>query len=95
MFAHQRVLFEIYREARYDRRYRVVYFTELNEHEREREIAHVLAGDHFHDGFLRADALPEAKRTIGRFLQRLNSGEVVEAAVVAQALREYLAVLEA
>ena len=38
MFTGDQVMFEIYREAGYDRRFKVVYFTELNEHNRETEI---------------------------------------------------------
>ena len=37
-----KVMFEIYREAGYGRKYRVVYFTELNEHNKEAEINRAL-----------------------------------------------------
>ena len=36
MAASDRTMFEIYREAVYARQYRVVYFTELDEHNKER-----------------------------------------------------------
>jgi hypothetical protein len=83
-------MFEIYREASYDRRYRVVFFTELDEHTKEQEIARATAGDHFYDGFLRADDnLPEAKRLIFQFLDQLNRGEALPASEVERALAAY------
>ncbi len=73
----EKVMFEIYREASYNRRYKVVYFTELNEHNKEAEINRALAGDHFFDGFLKEGKKNEAKAIIDRTLVRLNGGEQV------------------
>jgi hypothetical protein len=84
-------MFEIYREAGYDRRYRVVYFTELDEHNKEEEIARATAGEHVYDGFLREASLPEAKRAIARLLERCNGGDVVSPADVSHALADFLA----
>ena len=89
MFVHDKVMFEIYREAGYDRHYRVVYFTELDEHNKDAEIARATAGEHYYDGFLRADSLPEAKRVIGHVLERLNRGEAVAPPEIEQGLAEY------
>jgi hypothetical protein len=91
VFVHDKVMFEIYREAGYDRRYRVVYFTELDEHTKDQEIARATAGEHYYDGFLRAGAMAEAKRAVTRLLERLNAGEAVEVAEIERALTEYLA----
>lgn len=77
MFVHEKVMFEIYREAGYDRRYRVVYFTELDEHNKDAEIARAVAGEHFYDGFLKAGALADGKKLITALLERLNRGEAV------------------
>ena len=86
-----RVMFEVYREASYNRRYKVVYFTELNEHNKETEINHALAGDHFFDGFLSGVRKEEAKSVIERVLERLNCGEKVGPDELEQELSEYLA----
>jgi hypothetical protein len=86
-----RVMFEVYREASYNRRYKVVYFTELNEHNKETEINHALAGDHFFDGFLSGVRKEEAKSVIERVLERLNGGEKVGPDELEQELTEYLA----
>jgi hypothetical protein len=91
VFVHNKLMFEIYRETGYDRRYRVVFFTELDEHNKDEEIARALAGDHFYDGFVRESALPEAKRVITHLLDRLNMGEAVDPAEVDQALAQYKA----
>jgi len=84
-------MFEVYREASYNRRYKVVYFTELNEHNKETEINRALAGDHFFDGFLSGVRKEEAKSIIERTIQRLNGGENVGAEELERELREYLA----
>jgi hypothetical protein len=89
MAAHDRVLFEIYREAGYDRQYRVVYFTELDEHTKDMEIARALAGDHYHDGYLRAATLHEARRAIAALLERLNRNEAIAPQEVAALLSAY------
>jgi hypothetical protein len=87
----ERVMFEVYREASYNRRYKVVYFTELNEHNKETEINRALAGDHFFDGFLSGVRKEEAKSVIDGILQRLNCGERVGPDQLEQELSEYLA----
>lgn len=91
MFAHEKVMFEIYRESAYDRRYRVVFFTELDEHNKDEEIARAIAGEHLYDGFIREKALGEAKHAINELLEKLNRGE----AMSQQALEEALAVYQA
>lgn len=91
VFTHNKIMFEIYREAGYDRRYRVVYFTELDEHTKGVEIARATAGEHCFDGFLREDALPQAKAVIARLLERLNSGEPIDPRELDLALAEYAA----
>lgn len=91
MFVHDKVMFEIYREAGYDRLYRVVFFTELDEHNKDAEIARAVAGEHYYDGFLRVDRLPDAKRMIDGLLAQLNRGEALGADEVERALDGYQA----
>jgi hypothetical protein len=86
-----KIMFEIYREASYSRTYKVVYFTELNEHNKETEINRALAGDHFLDGFLQESRKEEAKAIIDRALDRLNSGESIEPGELERDLARYLA----
>lgn len=70
-----RTLFEIYRESGYGRKYRVVYFTELGEHDKEAEIGRALAGEHVFDGFIRDLHKAAAKQVIHAFVDALNRGE--------------------
>jgi hypothetical protein len=74
----EKIMFEVYREAAYNRKYKVVYFTELNEHNKETEINRAMAGDHFFDGFLGEKRKEEAKAIIDRVLDRLNQGDKVQ-----------------
>ena len=84
-------MFEIYREVGYSGRYKVVYFTELNEHNKETEINRALAGEHFYDGFIRDFGKEGAKQVIEGLVARLNSGERLLPNDVEQALRDYRA----
>ncbi|MCK6455619.1 MAG: hypothetical protein L6Q92_03700 [Phycisphaerae bacterium] len=83
-----KVMFEIYREADYARQYRVVYFTELDEHNKENEISRAMAGEHFIDGFIPDRCKDEAKQLLGEIVGRLNRGEAIAAAEVQRRLRE-------
>jgi len=90
-FEADKVMFEIYRETEYTGKYRVVYFTELQDHNKESEINHALAGEHFFDGFLKNYRKDEAKQIIEGILERLNSGEKLDARQVESALGEHIA----
>jgi hypothetical protein len=87
--AADRILFEIYRESGYNRRVRVVYFTELNEHNKETEINRALAGEHIFDGFILEAKKDEAKRTIEGVLARLNGGEAMDAETIRRELEPF------
>ena len=84
-------MFEIYRETEYTGKYRVVYFTELQDHNKETEINHALAGEHFFDGFIRNFRKDEAKEIIVSILGRLNNGESIDPQEVERALGEHMA----
>jgi hypothetical protein len=86
-----KIMFEIYREASYNRLYKVVYFTELNDNNKEAEINRAVAGDHFFDGFLNEKKKDEAKAVIDNALSRLNGGERLLPEEVEKELAQYLA----
>ncbi|MFQ5723405.1 MAG: hypothetical protein ACE5G6_02845 [Terriglobia bacterium] len=89
MLEADKVMFEIYRDARYTGKYHVVYFTELGEHNKEWEINRALDGEHYYDGFLRNWRKHEAKAIIADFLRRLNDGEPLTPAQLEEELKEY------
>jgi hypothetical protein len=85
----QKVLFEIYREKTYNLRYKVVYYTELGDHNRDHEISRALAGEHYYDGFIKNWRKDEAKAVIAAWVDRLNQGEELDPDELAAALQEY------
>jgi thiaminase len=89
-FESDKVMFEIYRDPTYSGSYRVVYFTELNDHNRETEFNEALRGEHFYDGFIANYCKDEAKRIIGELLERLNRGDALSPKELSQALREFM-----
>lgn len=72
-----KIMFEVYREASYNRRYRVVYFTELTDRNKESEINRAISGEHYYDGFIAGYGKQEAKAIIQEVVDRLNNGERV------------------
>ena len=91
LFEADKVMFEIYRETEYTGKYRVVYFTELQDHNKETEINHALAGEHFFDGFIKNFRKDEAKEIIGSILSRLNNGERLEPQEIERQLGDHMA----
>ena len=90
-FESDKVMFEIYREKTYSGKYRVVYYTELDDHNKEWEINRALAGESFCDGFLKNYRKEEGKQIIEQFIERLNQGERVDPAEVTAALGDLAA----
>ena len=87
--ATDRIMFAIYRETTYSGRYRVVYFTELNDHNRDTEINRALAGEHFYDGFIKSFRKDEAKQVIDETIAQLNGGRAVDPQALAEALAPF------
>jgi hypothetical protein len=86
----KRVMFEIYREDEAGGKFRVVYFTELGEHERELEIAAAFRGNHVFDGFILTREKLQAKQAINSLLDRLNGGERVPQVDIARELAPFM-----
>jgi len=84
-----KIMFEVYKEATYSGKYRVVYFTELQDHNKEAEINRAMAGEHFFDGFIRAHRKDQAKETIEKLLNRLNDGETITKADFERELKPF------
>jgi hypothetical protein len=87
----KKVMFEIYRDASLSGLYRVVYFTELGEHDKETEIADAMRGEHIYDGFLLHRERNQAKQIVDEILNRLNRGESMDSGEIEQLLQPYLA----
>jgi len=86
----EKIMFEVYKEATYSGKYRVVYFTELQDHNKEAEINRAMAGEHFFDGFVRAYRKDQAKEAIKKLLNRLNEGEAITKADFEKELKPFM-----
>ncbi|HYD16753.1 MAG TPA: hypothetical protein VEB03_01985 [Candidatus Nanoarchaeia archaeon] len=87
----KKVMFEIYRDPDLGGLYRVVYFTELGEHEKEEEIGCAMRGEHVYDGFILHRHRQEAKLVISSLIARLNEGLAAASIDFADELRPYMA----
>ena len=90
-FEADKTMFEIYRETAYSGQYKVVYFTELQDHNKETEINRALSGQHVYDGYLKNFGKDGAKEIIDGLLARMNRGEAVGAEEIEGALGSHLA----
>ena len=90
-FEFEKTMFEIYRETTYTLDYRVVYFTELQDHNKEFEINRAMSGEHFADGFIRDLRKEEAKSIIDSLLARMNQGELLTPEKFLSELGDHLA----
>ena len=87
----KKVMFEIYRDSDFGGKYKVVYFTELGEHDKENEIDNAMRGEHIFDGFLLHRERNQAKQVVDEILDRLNRGEEVNEDAIRKSLQPYLA----
>ena len=86
-----RVMFEIYRVANYDDRYHVVYYSELNEKNKEREISAAMKGEHVYDGFIADEHTKDAKVVVARFLRSWEGETAPDVTALESELAPFLA----
>ncbi len=85
-----KTMFEIYRDSTYSGKFKVCYFTDLQDHNKEFEILRAMDGEHWYDGFLRNWRKEQAKFVIDKFLKRLNEGENLKPEDLEKELAEFL-----
>ena len=86
-----KIMFEIYKANDYTEEYRVVYFSELDDHNRDKEIDNAMKGNHFFDGFILTLKKERAMKQIEDILEKLNDGETLDDQYVNKQLEEFLA----
>ena len=86
-----KIMFEVYREPGFNRRYHVVYFTELGEDERDATIDAAMSGVPFLDGFIKAADGAAARTVIQDFIANLNEGATGTREELARLLAPFLA----
>ena len=74
-----KTMFEIYREQDYNRAFRYVFFTDLDEHNRGKEIARAAAGETVFSGFLSDDRKADARVAVEAIVEELNAMDEDEA----------------
>jgi hypothetical protein len=79
MAVDEKTMFEIYREGDYNRAFHCIFYTELEEHAREKEIARAAAGQTVYSGFVADDRKAAAREEIERIVDELNDMDEDEA----------------
>jgi hypothetical protein len=87
----EKIMFEIYKDIARNGNYQVIYFTELDDHNREAEINRAANGEHIYDGFIRTRGKDQAKLVLGSIVERLNNGEEVGPGDIEKELQPYTA----
>ena len=72
-FESDKTMFEIYREKEFNKKFKVVYYTELNEHNKEAEINRALNGETIFDGFLKDLTKDNGKAIIKDIIRDMNN----------------------
>lgn len=91
-FESDKTMFEIYREKEFNKKFKVVYYTELTEHNKEAEINHALNGETIFDGFIKDISKERGKILIKELVDEMNSGaKVMEKEEIKNRLGECLA----
>lgn len=85
-------MFEIYREKDFNKKFKLIIYTELNEHNKETEINRAMDGDSVFDGFLKDSTKEEAKKILKDIIDEMNKSEQALSEVqIKEKLSEYLA----
>ena len=88
-FESEKIMFEIYKDSMYNKKFKVVYYSELNEHNKHSEISRAMSGEHYFDGFIKDYRKDEAKKIIEEIVTGLNDGKMVSAQEIKDKLKEY------
>ena len=89
-FESDKIMFEIYEDTVYNHKYRVVYYTELNENNKHVEINRAMAGNHYFDGFIKDYRKDEAKKIIEKIVEELNDGKMLNPEQIREKLKDYM-----
>lgn len=86
-----KTMFEIYRETDYNRAFRFVFFTDLDEHNRGKEIARAAAGETVFSGFIADERKLDARAEVEAIVDELNAMDEDSAGLPADEYRRRLA----
>lgn len=91
MAADDKTMFEIFRETDYNRSFHSIFYTDLDEHVREREIAKAAAGETVFTGFIADERKEAAREEIDRIVDELNDMDEDEAGMPTTTIEQRLA----
>lgn len=90
-FESDKTMFEIYREKDFNRKFKVVFYTELTEHNKEAEINRALNGETIFDGFIKDSLKEKGKAEIRELIKEMNqNGEALPVNLIKNKLSEFL-----
>ena len=90
MAADDKTMFEIYRETEWSRAFHFLFYTELEEHARENEIAKAAKGETVFSGFVADETKEEARKVLEALVDELNDMDEDEAGMPAADIRARL-----
>ena len=91
MAVDEKTMFEIYRETDYNRAFHYIFYTELEEHGREKAISKAAAGETVYSGFLSDEHREAARGVIETIVDELNDMDEDEAGMDSTTIETRLA----
>ena len=88
-FESDKIMFEIYQDTLYNKKFRVVYYTELNENNKHSEISRAMSGNSYFNGFIKDYRKDEAKQIITEIVESLNEEKLIPVDEIKNRLKEY------
>jgi len=90
LFESDKIMFEIYRDKKFNQKFHVVYYTELNESTKHTAINAALAGVSYYDGFIKSFKKDEAKEIIEGIITQLNDGNLLTKEEIKEKLKNHI-----
>lgn len=84
-------MFEIYRESDYNRAFRYIFYTDLEEHGRDSEISKAASGETVFSGFLADDLKEQARTKVEEIIDELNDMDEDDAGLPGAEIEKRLA----
>ena len=88
-FESDKIMFEIYQDTLYNKKFRVVYYTELNENNKHSEISRAMSGNSYFNGFIKDYRKDEAKQIITEIIESLNEEKLIPVEEIKSRLKEF------
>jgi hypothetical protein len=90
-FESDKTMFEIYREKDFNKKFKCIIYTELNEHNKHAEINRAMDGESVFDGFLKDLTKKEGKKILTELIDEMNQkGTAYSSEEIKERLKEFL-----